>query len=303
MTTNPSHEIFGGVFPVFQTPFRDDDEIDPETLEIEIDWMFAQGIDGIVMAMVSEVLRLASDERDRLATLACQFGSSRGPVIISVGAESTKIAVRHACHAENVGAHAVMAIPPVSIATESDELLRYYESILNAIQIPIIVQDASGYVGKPMSLNVQASLFENFEGRVMYKPEAPPIGPRLSSLRELTGGRAHVFEGTGGIALVDSFQRGAKATMPGADLCWAIVSLWNALITNDWERINAINGPLASLISIQNSLDGFIAVEKYLLKRQGVFINTRVRGPVGYQLDRETRSEVDRLFELLKASV
>ena len=48
---------------------------------------------------------------------------------------------------------------------------------------------------------------------------------------------------------------------------------------------------------MQTSLDAFLAVEKHLLVRQGIFKNTIVRGPVGFQLDEETRREVDRLFD------
>ena len=86
-------------------------------------------------------------------------------------------------------------------------------------------------------------------------------------------------------------------------MCWAIVALWNALVEGDDERINAINGPLSSLISLQTSLDAFIAVEKHLLVKQGVFTSTQVRGPVGYRLDPETVAEVDRIFELLRLAV
>ena len=91
--------------------------------------------------------------------------------------------------------------------------------------------------------------------------------------------------------------------MPGADLCWALVALWKALESNDETRINAINGPLTSIISLQNSLDAFLAVEKYLLVKQQIFKNELIRGPVSYVLDNETRSEVDRLFELLIKAV
>ena len=294
---------FKGVYPVFQTPFLEDESIDVETLDGEISWLYDQGVQGIVMAMVSEVLRLSSEERDSLAANACRLGAKRGQVIISVGAESTKVAVRHAKYAESVGASAVMAIPPISTSADDNELLKYYEHLINSINIPVIVQDASGYVGRPMSLTMQASLLKTFGERVMYKPEATPIGPRLSALRDLTNGIAHIFEGSGGIALVDSYHRGAQATMPGADMCWAIVALWRALESNDTNRINAINGPLTSMISLQNSLDAFLAVEKYLLNRQQVFRNEIIRGPVSYRLDNETRMEVDRLFELLKIAV
>ena len=292
-----------GVLPVFHTPYHEDESIDAETLRDEIEFVYDHGAHGIVMAMVSEVLRLSSEEREQLAGLACRFGRARGVVVISVGAESGHTAERYARHAEAQGADAVMAIPPVSIGLGSDELLRYYERIIRAIGIPVIVQDASGSVGRPMPIDMQAKLLHEFGDRVMYKPEATPIGPRLSELRDATAGRAKVFEGTGGISLVDSFRRGIVGTMPGCDIIWALVALWNALEAGDEKRIYELSQPISSLIAVQNSLDSFLAVEKYLLVRQGVFRNTLVRGPVGFTLDRETRDEVDRLYDNLRAAV
>jgi len=287
-----------GVLPVFQTPYHPDETIDYDTLEGEIDWLYDCGAHGIVTGMVSETLRLSSEEREQLAEAACRFGRARGVVIISVGAESSKVADRFAKQAESVGADAVMAIPPVSVGIGEGELVAYYRRIIEAIRIPVIVQDASGYVGRPMSITMQARLLEEFgPDRVLYKPEANPIGPKLSELREATGGRARVFEGTGGIALVDSFRRGIVGTMPGADLIRGLVPLWRALEAGDAPKADRIHGPLAALISMQTSLDAFLAVEKHLLVRQGIFKNTLVRGPVGFRLDDETRSEVDRLFD------
>ncbi|MEQ1850642.1 MAG: dihydrodipicolinate synthase family protein [Chthoniobacteraceae bacterium] len=299
----PSRHPLRGVLPVFQTPWLEDETPDLDTLEREIAWLRESGAQGIVMAMVSETLRLSSEEREQLAATACRLGGAWGTVVISVGAESSKLAERHARHAESVGADAVMAIPPVAAAIGEAGLLSYYTRIIEAVRIPVIVQDASGYVGRPMPVAMQARLLDEFGAdRVLYKPEASPIGPKLSELRDATGGRARVFEGTGGIALVDSFKRGIVGTMPGADLIRAIVPLWRALEAGDWERAYRIHGPLAALIAMQTSLDAFLAVEKHLLVRQGIFKNTLVRGPVGFRLDDETRREVDRLFDRMIAA-
>lgn len=124
-----SNHGLGGVLPVFQTPFLEDETIDTATFQKEIHWLYDCGVNGIVMAMVSEVLRLSNGERMELAELACKFGGSRGTVIISVGAESAKVAEEYARHAEASGASAVMAIPPVSIAVSESERLKYYYRI------------------------------------------------------------------------------------------------------------------------------------------------------------------------------
>lgn len=291
-----------GVLSVFQTPYHDDESIDFDTLDREFDYIFEHGADGVVMAMVSEILRLSTDEREALCARTCQSVRGRGSVIISVGAESGHTAERFTRQAEASGADGLMAIPPVSIGLGEDELLRYYERILNATTLPVVVQDASGYVGRPMSIALQARVMHEFgPERVYFKPEAAPIGPRLSALRDATDGMARIFEGTGGIALVDSHRRGIVGTMPGAEIIDALVALWKALEAGDDKRAYEISLPVSSLIAIQSSLDGFLAVEKHLLVKRGIFKSTRVRGPVGYQLDEETTQEVDRLFDMLQA--
>jgi len=293
----------GGVLPVFQAPFHNDESLDIGTLERELSWLVDMGVAGVVMAMVSEVLRLSHSERIRVAECVCNCVGDRCFTVISVGAESSHTAVELAIHAESTGAHAVMAIPPVATTPGEAELRLYYEKLLRAVAIPVIVQDASGYVGRPMSIELQAQLLEAWGDRVQFKPEASPVGPRLSALRDATQGKARVFEGSGGMYLVDSYHRGVVGTMPGADLARANLALWNALEAGDRARTDQISLPLIALVSLQTSLDAFLAIEKHLLVRQGVFSNTVIRGPVAFQLDDETRSEVDRLFDLLDAAL
>jgi len=301
---NSSPRKLCGVLPVFQTPYHPDETIDLVTLEKEVAWLYDGGADGIVMAMVSETLRLSSTERKELAEVACKFGNSRGVVVISVGAESSKVAEHYAQHAETSGADAVMAIPPVSVVLGEAELAAYYSRIIHAIGIPVIVQDASGYVGRPMSIAMQAQMLDEFgPERVMFKPEASPIVPRLVELLKATNGHARVFEGTGGIALVEAHQHGVVGTMPGADLTRALVALWRALEAGDAAKAQRIHEPLAALVSVQTSLDAFLAVEKHLLLRQGIFKNTIVRGPVGFRLDEKTQREVDRWFDRLMEAI
>jgi len=289
-----------GVLPVFQTPYREDGAIDWETLDRELEWLFQQGADGVVMAMVSEVLRLTEDERRQMAHRVCTFSNAGGWTVISIGAESTRLAVSLAEHAESVGATAVMAIPPVSIGLPSGELKGYYRQILNAVRIPVIVQDASGYVGRPLPIATQAELLHEFgPQRVMFKPESAPLGPNLSALRDATSGAARIFEGSGGMALVDNFRRGITGTMPAAELIDAQVALWQALEAGDEQRIYELSLPISALVALQTGLDGYLAIEKHLLARRGIFRNEVIRGPVGFRLDEETRREADRLFDLL----
>ncbi|GLZ00991.1 dihydrodipicolinate synthase family protein [Actinoplanes sp. NBRC 103695] len=292
-----------GVLPVLLTPFTDTLDLDLPALQREIDWVIDHGADGVVMGMVSETLRLSSTERDRLAEATCAAADGRVPVVTSVGAESQVTAVAHARAAAGYGAAAVMAIPPMATDAGEDEVFRYYAAIVEAIDIPVVVQDASGYLGNGLSIALQANLHRQFGSRVCFKPEAQPIGPKLSALRDATGATAVIYEGSGGVALVDSYARGIAGTMPGADIVWAIAALWRALVDGDEAAVNRLNGPISTLVLLQSTLDAYVAVQKHLLVRQGVIPSAAVRGPVGYILDPESEREVDRLFDHLRAAV
>jgi 4-hydroxy-tetrahydrodipicolinate synthase len=289
-----------GVYPVVSTPFDAHDEIDVPILHREIDWLINCEVDGLTIAMVSEVLRLSESERRALAESTVSHVAGRVPVITSVGAETTRLAVAYAQHAQEIGARAVMAISPMAVALPDEQITTYFRHIIESIDIPVVVQDASGYLGRALPISLYVDLIDTYGAdRVYVKPEASPIGPRLSALRDASDGRARVFEGTGGLMLVDSFSRGIVGTMPGAEMPWAVVALWRALEARDEQQIRKIHGLIAALVSLQTSLDSFVAVEKHMLVRQGIFTNTNRRQPVGYELDAETVVAVDRLTDQL----
>lgn len=293
-----------GVYPVLSTPFTPDGDVDDVVLGEEIRWLIGHGIDGVTIAMVSEVLRLSPDERRRLTETTRAVVPPDVGLVVSVGAESTRAASELARHATDAGATALMAIPPISVAVDEPELFDYYSSIFDATPLPVVVQDASGYIGRPMSVEFYVRTLEAFgDERVCFKPEAEPLGQRLSALRDATGGRARVFEGSGGGALVDSHRRGVAGTMPGPEVPWALVPLWAALERGDEETAYRISAALVPLLRLQTSLDSYVAVEKFLLRRQGVFPNADARRPVAYRLDEETEQEVVRLTDRLRATV
>ena len=293
-----------GVFNVISTPLDNSDEIDQKILKQEIDWLIKCGSNGAVLAMVSEVLRFSASERRKQWQLSLEYLSDRIPLVVSVGAESSAIAVGLAKDAQKDGATAVMATPPSAFVASADEVKNYYQRIIEAVDITVIVQDASNYLGAPIELDTYVELIDKYgDERVQFKPEAKPVKDRLTQLNKISNNRARVFEGQGGIDLLDTHPLGVKGTMPGAEVPWAIVGLWNALEKKDLSTAKAIHTPLAKLISYQTTLDAYVAVEKYLLVKQGVFVNTNQRGPVGFKLDVLTKSKIDLAYSELAAAI
>lgn len=295
-----------GVLPIAHTPFLDDDSIDLVSLRRQIDWSYSVGADGFGTGMVSELLRLTFDERVLLTEKLAEFNDGRGAFFAGVGAESTKQALQYATLAERAGADAVMAIPPISTRLPVPAVRDYFIALAEGVGIPVIVQDASGYVGQPIPIPVCVELLKRFgRDKILFKPEASPIGPNLSALRDATGGEARIYEGSGGVCLVDSFRRGIVGTMPGMEFLPGIVALWKALSRGDDDATYRLYFPICALVSLQlqAGLDGFLAVEKYVLHKRGLFTTDRRREPNAWRLDLETQMELQRLLEKLDDAV
>ena len=295
-----------GILPIVHTPFDELNQIDWESLEREIDWAFQVGADGCCTGMVTEILRLTVAERRELTERLPRLVGDRGVVIASAGAEETDLAVEHARHAEQVGCHGIMAIPPTKTVLSDEAILGYYQALARSVMIPLIVQDASAYVGRAIDLQVYVQLLDEFgPERIFFKPEAMPLGTNLSRLRDVTERKARVFEGSGGISLIDSFRRGIAGTMPGMEFLPTIVAIWRALVDQDDARAYQLYWPLCALVAIQlqAGLDGFLAIEKYVMVRKGLFKTAIRRGPLTWEMDEETAAEVDRLLVYLQSAL
>ncbi len=301
-----AHTLLTGVLPIVQTPFDDQLQIDWETLKREVDWAFAAGINGFGTGMVSEVRTQSKQERSQYARKIVEFANARGPVFMSVTAENQSESLRLASDAEDAGCNAIMAAPPLNETLDADGLYSYFANLADSVDVPIIVQDASGYLGAAIPHSVYLRLLDKFDTqKIVFKPEAPPNGPCISALRDATHGQARIFEGSGGVYLIDSMRRGVEGTMPGMELVDAMVAIWRAMKRGDDETAYRIHLPLCSIVALQMQagLDGFLAIEKYVLHRRGLFPNQNRREPIRWRIDPETAQEVDRLFDRLMAEV
>ena len=67
------------------------------------------------------------------------------------------------------------------------------------------------------------------------------------------------------------------------------------------DAIYEIYFPICALVALQlqAGLDGFLAIEKYVLKKRGLFTTDRRRRPYSWELDAETEAELERLLRRL----
>ena len=209
-----------GILPVAPTPFHADGRIDEEGMARVLDCMIDQGVDAIcILANYSEQFLLSDEERATLMRLCLGHVAGRVPVIVTVSHFATEIAVARAKAAEALGAAMVMMMPPyhgVGLVPAEQGILEHFRAVSDAIQIPIMVQDAP-LSGVSLSVPLLTRMAREIANVSYFKIETPFAADKLAALIE-AGGKDIVgpFDGEEAVTLLADLDAGATGTMTSA---------------------------------------------------------------------------------------
>lgn len=288
-----------GVIPILLTTFREDGSLDPLSQTRLVHYLLEAGVHGLgLFGNAGEGYALSERERRELLELVLREVNGRVPVVVSTGHTGTDVAARMSREAEDLGAAAVMVLPPYYLRPDADGLLRYYGAVSAAVRIPIMVQDAPLMTQVAMPAGLLARLAREIE-RVRYvKIEAPPTAPKVTAVLQAAGGALTVFGGLNGQFLIEEYERGARGLMPGSDLPAVYVRIWESLEGGD--RAEAWRWFVRALPLIRFELQPGLGVSamKHRLAAQGVIACPRVRHPT-QELTAESLRELRVLGELL----
>jgi dihydrodipicolinate synthase/N-acetylneuraminate lyase len=286
---------FRGVFTIPCTPFTESGELDEESLRREVAFCVGAGAHGLVAPVnASEFTSLSDEERRRVATLVVEEAAGRVPVVIGVSGVSDVVAAGFARHAREIGADAVIAMPPYVRKAGPEEIVAYYRVVAGAACLPVFIQDFVAPIGTPMSAELMARLLREIEYVDYVKEETIPAGHVMTALIALAGDSLRgVMGGMAGRYLIDEYRRGACGTMPACEITDVHVALWSALEAGDEPRARSLFNRMLPLLNYE-ALFG-ATLYKEVLYRRGIIRSPRTRGGVG-PLDEHDRRELDVLL-------
>lgn len=129
-----------GVIPAVITPFDENENFDAEKMVKVINTLIDKGVHGFyICGSTGEGFLMSIDERKEVARVVCETVNGRVPVIVHVGAISTKLSIELAKHAESIGADAISSVPPFYWRFSEQRIFEYYEDIANNCELPMIV--------------------------------------------------------------------------------------------------------------------------------------------------------------------
>jgi dihydrodipicolinate synthase/N-acetylneuraminate lyase len=295
-----------GIFPILATPFDDKGQIDFEDLEREVEWMIGVGVNGVGIAVASEIYKLTDPERDEVLSSVVKQVNGRVPVVMNTGAMGTDVTVYYSQRAEELGANALMIRPPSFIAMPASEVIEFFARVGASVGIPIFQQDqATAQVPPAMAIEIA----RRHENLCYIKVETTPTVPRMAETAALRDAAAEsgdaagdliLFGGAGGTFLFEELRRGSVGTMPGSVIPDVFVNVWERWQDGDEEGAETEfrrYGALIRTLKQPQGLDNWIYKE--ILVRRGIFKTARARHPA-VKPDRFQIYELEQMLDELE---
>lgn len=274
---------YTGVFPVVPTTFTESGDLDlPSQLRC-VDFMIDAGSNGLcILANFSEQFLLSDAERETLTAAILRHVDGRVPVIVTTSHFSSRLCAERSRRAQEQGAAMVMVLPPYHGATlraSEGQIHDFYRTVSDAIDIPIMVQDAP-ISGTPMSAEFLARMALEIAQVAYFKIETAGAASKLRELIRL-GGDAIVgpWDGEEAITLLPDLDAGATGAMTGGAYPDGIRRIVDAYLGGRREEAVALYQQWLPLINYENRQGGLLAC-KSLMKEGGVIACEAPRHPL-----------------------
>ena len=304
MTEN---ELFG-VVPIIPTPFTEDEEIDEAALRRLIDFAIAGGIKAACLpAYASEFYKLSDDEKLRVVEIAVGHAAGRIKIVAQSNSPSLKIAIRLAQANVKAGADVISLAVPRIFGLPEESIREYLSGFLSSIPTtPVLVQDFNPG-GSSISVGFIKSLMEKHPNFKYLKLEEPLCAPKFEEIIKTTAGKVGLFEGWGGLYMLELTPLGIAGVMPGlavSDILQKVFVLRREG-KND-EAFDLFEKVMPQIFFSLQNMELFHYAEKELLIARGVLTNSVARkaayipDPSSVKYIKELNQRVVNLVKSLK---
>ena len=232
---------FKGVIPAVISVFDKDENLDEQGTREFLRYLMSMDIGGLyVTGSTGETWMMTAEERMRQVEIVMEEVGDKVPVVVHVGAMSTREAIRLAKHAESYGAAGVSSVPPFYFKYNADQIFNYYKDVAEATSLPMIVYNIPLAGMMTVDQIIRLSTIENVKG-VKY------TGTALFEVMQIKDGCKPGFQVYGGCD-----ELGSSNISIGED--GVIGSFYNVIADHYikiWKAVKASDIPLATKLKHQ----------------------------------------------------
>lgn len=269
-------EKYKGIFPAFYACYDDEGNVSAERTKALVEFLIEKGVSGLYVGGSSgECIYLGVEERKKTLEAVMEVAKGRITIIAHVACNNTKDSCELARHAQQVGADAIAAIPPIYFRLPEKAIAKYWNDISAAApDMDFVIYNIPQLAGVALTLPLLDEMLRNPKV-IGIKNSSMPVQDIQMFKRqaEMAGRDIIVFNGpdeqfiSGRIIGADAGIGGTYAVMPEV-----YVAMNKALGDGDLDKAlrlqNAANEVTYAMCSAKGNM---YAVAKAVLKeRTGV---------------------------------
>ena len=235
---------FGQVLTAMVTPFDQNGEIDFNATKTLVNYLIANGTDGLVVAgTTGESPTLTTEEKVELFKFVVEVVEGRVPVIAGTGSNNTRASINLTKHAEEAGVDGIMLVAPYYNKPSQEGIYQHFKAIAESTTLPIMLYNIPGrsVVNISVETIVRLSKIHN----IVAIKEASGNLDAMAEIISKTPNDFTLYSGDDGLTL-------PVLSIGGA----GVVSVASHIIGNEMQEMinNFKNGNLQEAASIHRSL-------------------------------------------------
>ena len=294
-----------GVVPIIPTPFTENEDIDEDALKGLVDFAISGGIQAACLpAYASEFYKLTDEEKLRVVKIAVQHSAGRMQIVAQSNHPSLKVAINLAKANVNAGADIISLAVPRIFGLPENSLKEYLSGFIKSIpNIPVLIQDFNPG-GSSISVSFIKELMNEHENFKYLKLEEPLCAPKFEEIIKTTEGKIGLFEGWGGLYMLELIPVGIAGVMPGLAVADILQKVFTYRRNNEHSKaFNLFEKVMPQIFFALQNMELFHYAEKELLIARGVLPNSVAR-KAAYKPDASTAVYIkelnERVIEIIK---
>ena len=253
---------FSGIYPILYAYFDRDNRLDRSAMRRQVQVILDAGAPGVaVLGLATEVNKLSSAEHRQLIDWTAQDVAGRVPLAVTISGDTVDAQQELARYAVAQGADWLILQPPAQRGQPEAFYYDFFAAVMADVQVPVGIQNAPEYLGVGLGREAIARLAQRHAHFRVLKGEGPAVV--ISQTIEHLGSRLRVFNGRGGMELVDNLRAGCAGLIVAPDCFDYQRTVYAHLQRGEVEQAEAVYREiLPAIVFVMQSLDTLICYGK-----------------------------------------
>ncbi|GGC12517.1 dihydrodipicolinate synthase family protein [Dyadobacter sediminis] len=275
MNRNFENEL-SGVVPIVPTPFNEKEEIDEDALRRLIDFAITSGVKAVCLpAYASEFYKLTDEEKLQVVRIAVEQAAGRLKIVAQCNHPALNVAISLAKANVHAGANVISLAVPRIFGLPENALKEYLSHFLDSVpETPVLIQDFNPG-GSSVSVEFIKDLMHAHANFKYLKLEEPLCAPKFENIIKATGGKVGLFEGWGGLYMLELIPIGIAGVMPGLAVADILQNVFDLRSKGEHGKaFDLFEKVMPQIFFALQNMELFHYAEKELLIARGVLKNS-----------------------------